>query len=448
METTLLPDLALGDKRLDKRCNQLIDLFVKKPTMSIPEACGTWKSTKAAYRFFTNDSVNPDNILQAHFQQTKQKIKETDGIILVAQDTTDIDYTTHHRAQGLGYLQGEHLFGIKVHTGLAISERGIPLGLLSQKRYIRDIGEFGKRRMPMKHKRAQEDIESNRWLEAVRDVEKRIPERKQAIVIGDREADFYALFALKRKDNIHLLVRAKHNRYLWGVQERLFNKISGADEAGTLTILVQKQGQRRIREVDLTVRFTNITLASKNARGAIRLWAVEAKEEKPPQGAKPIRWVLLTTVPVATFAEAKTVINWYTKRWLIERFHYTLKSGCRIEELQLQEKERLERAIATYEIVAWKLLWITYEARENPQENVDRILTQEEWDVLCIVSKSKKKLPKTIHTGVLLIAKLGGFLGRKGDHEPGVKTLWIGIQRFTDIMQGWRMAQEKDVGKG
>jgi transposase len=233
-----------------------------------------------------------------------------------------------------------------------------------------------------------------------------------------------------------------------GSTKRLFTKISAADAKGTLIISVQKTPQRRIRKVELAVRFTNVTLASKNSRGAIRLWAIEAKEEKPPQGVKPIRWILLTSVPVTSYTQAEQIITWYTKRWLIERFHYTLKSGCRIEQLQLQERERLERAIATYEIVAWRLLWITYEARENPQENYDLIMTKEEWDVLCAVSKKKKNIPETIHEGVLMIAKLGGFLGRKGDHEPGVKTLWIGMRRFDDIMQGWHTAKQKDVGKG
>lgn len=449
MKTTILPGLALGDKRLDKRCNQLIDQFAKKPAMSIPEACGNWKSTKAAYRFFTNETVQAEKIMQAHFQQTIQMIRKTDGIILVAQDTTDVDYTTHPATQGLGYLQGEHLFGIKIHSGLAINQNGIPLGLLTQKRWIRNIAEFGKRKMKRKEKRSMEEKESNRWLTTVREVEVRIPKTKEAVVIGDRESDLYELFALKRKNNIQLLVRAKNNRYLWGTDKRLFAKILATDPAGTLTISVQKTLQRRIRQVTLTVRFAPITLASKyGKRAAIHLWAVEAKEEEPPQGVKPIRWILLTTIPVETFDQAKTIINWYTKRWLIERFHYTLKSGCRIEELQLQERERLERAIAVYTNVAWKLLWITYEAREYPEENFDKILTKEEWDVLRIASKSKTNIPKTVHTAVLMIAKLGGFLARKGDHEPGVKTLWIGMRRFTDIMQGWHMAKKKDVGKG
>ncbi len=443
-----LATIHLGDTRLDKRCNVLIDQFMKRPTMSIPEACGSWKSTKAAYRFFTNDAVSAEKILQAQYQQTRQRIKETNGIVLVAQDTTDIDYTTHLRTQGLGYLQGEKQFGIKMHSALAISQSGIPLGLLAQKRWIRDIAEFGKRRMPGKEKRPIEEKETNRWLTTVKEIEARLPQTKEAVIIGDREADLYELFALKRKANVHLLVRAKHNRYLWGVKKRLFAKVLETDSVGTLTITVQKTPHRRIHQVNLMVRFTQVTLASKYGKGAIRLFVVVAEEEKPPQGVQPIRWILLTTVPVTTCTKAVEVINWYTKRWLIERFHYTLKSGCKIEGLQLQERDRLERAIAVYTIVAWRLLWIIYESREYPEGNVSRILTKEEWDVLCTVSKKKKEVPKTIHEGVMMIAKLGGFLARKGDKEPGVKTLWIGIRRFTDIMQGWKMAQQKDVGKG
>lgn len=448
METTSLPHLALGDKRLDRRCNQLVDQFVKKPTTSIPQACGNWKGTKAAYRFFTNDKVNTEKILSAHYEETRKRIGESEGIVLVAQDTTDCDYTTHPRTLGLGYLQGERLFGIKMHSALAISQVGVPLGLLSQTRWIRDIGEFGKRRMPGKEKRPIEEKESNRWLTTVREIEGRIPKRKEVVVTYDREADMYALFAMKRAANVHLLVRAKHNRYLWGIQKRLFAKVLGTDSEGTLTISVQKTPQRRIRQVNLTVRFTQVTLASKYGRGAIRLWAVAAEEEEPPLGVQPIRWILLTTVSVGTYAKAVEVIDWYTKRWLIERFHYALKSGCKIEELQLQEKGRLERALAVYVIVAWKLLWITYEAREHPGESVAAILTQEEVEVLCAVSKESLQKSPTIHEAVRMLAKLGGFLGRKSDKEPGVKTLWIGMRRFTDMMTAWYIFQQKDVGKG
>lgn len=444
MET--LSSVDLGDKRLNKRCRRLIDQFVKKPATSIPQACLSWRNTKAAYRFFANDTIDPDKILASHFIETQERINKTNGIILVAQDTTDIDYTTHKKTKGLGYLQGEHLFGIKVHSGLAISEDGIPLGFLSQKRWIRDLSTFGKRRMKGKEKRSMEEKESNRWLEAVRDIEEHIPKGKRAVVIGDREADLYELFALKRKTNIDLLVRAKYNRYLWGTQKRLFDKISSQTPVGKLTISLQKTPKRHASKATLTVRFANVTLTSKYGKGAIRLFAVEAKEEKPPQGAQAVHWILLTSVPVTTFEGAVKVINWYTKRWLIERLHYVLKSGCKIEELQLQEKERLGRALVIYSIVAWKLLWITYEARIYPDANYDLIMTKEEWDVLLSASESKKDAPQTIHEAVRMMAKLGGFLGRRGDKEPGVKTLWIGMRRFTDIMTAWYIFKEKRVG--
>jgi hypothetical protein len=143
----------LGDKRLNNRFDKLIDQFMQKPTASIPQASGSWKDTKAAYRFFDNPAVDPDKILKAHYSQTVERIHATEGILLVAKDTTDCDYSTHEKTKGLGYLQGEKLFGIKVHSGLAISEYGVPLGLLSQTRWIRKIEEFGKRRMPGKEKK-------------------------------------------------------------------------------------------------------------------------------------------------------------------------------------------------------------------------------------------------------------------------------------------------------
>jgi len=434
MQTTQLTHLALGDKRLDNRCNQLITQLLQNPTESIPEACCDWKTTKAAYRFFSNTSVQVGNIMQAQYQETQERITGTDGILLVAQDTTDLDYSTHPRTQGLGYLQGERLFGIKIHSALAISEQGVPLGLLAQTRWIRDITTIGKRRMKGREKRPIEEKESYRWLTTAQSVEKRVPGEKQVVVIGDRESDMYELFAMRRRSTVDLLVRAKNNRYLWGTSKRLFDRVHAVPITGRISVHVEKGGYRKERVAVLAVRYTPVTLASKQGTGAIKLWVVSAEEASPPIGVQPIKWILLTTVPVPTYEKAVEVVGWYTKRWIIERFHYTLKSGCRIEALQLQEKDRLERALAVYTVVAWRLLWMTYEAREHPEGNVTSILTKEEMVVLCRISK--KRTITTIREGVFQLAKLGGFLARKGDKNPGVKTLWVGIRRFHDIMEG------------
>lgn len=446
MQAVPLSHLALRDKRLNTRCNQLIAQLVQNPTESIPEACGTWKTTKAAYRFFSNEHVHAEQIMHAQYQETQDRIQATEGIILVAQDTTDLDYSTHPRTQGLGYLQGERLFGMKMHSALAIDQRGVPLGVLAQTRWIRDMGTFGKRRMKGREKRPIEEKESHRWLTTVQSIEKSIPAGKKVIVIGDREADMYELFAMKRAPHIDLLVRAKTNRYLWGTNKRLFEKVHATPVAGLLSIRIEKAGYRRERVAQLSIRYTPVTLASKKGTGAIKLWVVTAEETQPPTGVQPLKWILLTTVPVTSYKNATEVLTWYTRRWVIERFHYTLKSGCRIEELQLQERDRLERAVALYTVVAWRLLWMTYKAREYPEGSVSTILSKEEVMVLSRVSK--KRTITTIREGVRQLAKLGGFLARKGDKDPGVKTLWLGIRRFHDIMEGWRLAKKKDVGKG
>lgn len=449
----LLPNINLGDKRLDRRCLKLIDQFVKSPASSIPQACLSWKDTKAAYRFFENEAVDPDQVLSAHYVHTKQLIAQTEGVILVAQDTTDCDYSTHKQTRNLGYLQGQKLFGIKLHSALAISESGTPLGLLHQKRWIRNITDLGKRRMRAKWKDAPK--ESIRWIETFEAVARSVSDNQQVIVIGDRESDLFELFKTQTRpnnSNIHLLVRAKHNRYLAQEQGRLFDQVEGLKAAGEVTLDLERNPRRKARQANLKVAFSPVSLLSSDQKSEVKLSVVCATEINPPKGESPINWLLLATWPVTSFDEALKMLDFYTKRWLIERFHYCLKSGCGIEELQLQEESRLERALAVYSVVAWQLLWLTYEAREHPNASFESILSAEEWRVLCLTHKqSKQQQPEpTIHEAVRLIAKLGGFLARKGDKEPGVKTLWIGLRRFHGIMFAWQLFkdQTKDVGKG
>jgi hypothetical protein len=152
--------------------------------------------------------------------------------------------------------------------------------------------------------------------------------------------------------------------------------------------------------------------------------------------------VLITTLPVATLEEAIQCTRWYSRRWLVERYHFVLKSGCRVEDLQLETGERIQIALATYCIVAWRLLWLTYEARQNPEVPCDRVLELHEWQSLyCTIHKTAvpPDTPPTLYQAVRWIAKLGGFLGRKGDKEPGVVTIWRGLQRLYDIAETWRL---------
>ncbi|NEQ88977.1 MAG: IS4 family transposase, partial [Moorea sp. SIO2I5] len=156
----------------------------------------------------------------------------------------------------------------------------------------------------------------------------------------------------------------------------------------------------------------------------------------------PIRWLLLTTLPIDDFQQAWQCVRWYSYRWLIERFHFTLKSGCGVEKLQLQTRERLLKALATYNIVAWRLMWLTYQARLNPNASCQVVFSPAEWKLLRrkFQPKNRSKKPPTLHQALIWIARLGGFLARSGDGEPGLKTLWRGLSTFYHLFEGSQLA--------
>ena len=166
------------------------------------------------------------------------------------------------------------------------------------------------------------------------------------------------------------------------------------------------------------------------------------EETIPPIEDKPIRWLLLTTLAIDSFEQAWQCVRWYSLRWLIERFHFTLKSGCRIEQLQLETAQRLLNALATYSIVAWRLMWLTYRARLAPDDSCATVLQPVEWKLLRrkFEPKSRSKKPPTLRQAVRWIAQLGGFLARTGDGEPGVKTLWRGIGVLHHLLEGVQLA--------
>jgi hypothetical protein len=217
---------------------------------------------------------------------------------------------------------------------------------------------------------------------------------------------------------------------------------------GELTLELQRTPKRKARTAKLTVRFTSLYLQPplhhpqcSNLK-PVQVQVVWAIEEQPPAGAKAIAWLLLTTLEVTCFEQASRCLRWYSYRWLIERYHYTLKSGCRLEQLQLETAARVERALATYAIVAWRLLWLIYEARNYPTESIEGILPRHDWQALyCYIYQTTvlPNEPPTLADCVHWIARLGGFLGRKNDGEPGVKTLWLGLQRVHDMASIWQL---------
>lgn len=435
----------LGDPRRNRRLIQLVEALAAHPAASLPEACPSWAATKAAYRFWDNPHISPAAIRAAHTRTTANALAAHDTV-LVIQDTTELDFTAHPHTRGLGPLAHRYCRGLHVHSALVATDAGVPLGLIHQEVWARDPQGVGTR--PHRRQRPTADKESQRWLTALAATQAALPEGLCAITIADREADIYDLFALPRPARSHLLIRAAHNRGVVEESQYLFAAVKAAAVAAEIAVTVGRKGEQPPREARLTVRFCSVMIRpprhhpQRRQLAPIALQAVLAEEKTPPPGVKGVKWLLVTTLSVTTVEEAIGCVERYSQRWLIERYHLVLKSGCRLEELQLETAERLERALATYSIVAWRLLWLTYEARRDPMTPCDQVLEPAEWQALTARMQPTPQMPQvppTLHQAVRWIAQLGGFLGRRGDGEPGVQTLWKGMRHLHDMATTWKL---------
>jgi hypothetical protein len=435
----------LSDKRLNKRLMRLVHDLAARPTASVPEACGSWAATKAAYAFWDSAQVTPAQIRAAHYMRTVQRA-QAHTRILVIQDTTELDVTAHPAPQDVGYLDHPKRRGLKVHSALGATSSGVPLGLLHQEVWRRDPAHLGKKHTRQRRRTAEK--ESQRWLTTLQATETTLPAAVGILTLADREADIYDLFALPRRPGHDLLIRAAYNRCVDHEAHLLWDAAAQSAVLGIQTLDIPRADERPARRATVTIRTATLAIqppTNRKARGqlaAIPLQIVLVTEEPPPPGVEPLEWLLLTTLPVATLADALQIVAWYRLRWLIERYHYVLKSGCHIEELQLETAARLERALATYCIVAWRLLWLTYEARQQPDAPCTVALATHEWQALyCTIHQTPvppdPTQPPSMRQAVRWIAQLGGFLGRTGDGEPGVKVIWRGLRRLDDIVATW-----------
>ncbi len=441
----------LGDARRTERLIRVVETLAARPTASVPEACqGDAAAIKATYRFWDAAAVTAAAIRGAHQQATLERVR-SHPLILAIQDSTELNFTAHPATDGLGRLAGQGQRGILVHSVLAVSPQGVPLGLLHQESWTRDPDQAGSRHA--RRKRPTSEKESARWLRAQEATLAAVPPEVEVLTIADREADIYDFFAAPRREGAHLLVRATHNRRIEdtaaGEAAYVWTTLRGTKAAGAITIRLGRTPTRPERDATLTIRYQAVELQpprhhrQRSQCVPIPVVAILAEEEHPPKGQTAVSWRLLTTWPVETLADALGLVEAYSFRWLVERYHYVLKSGCQVEELQLETAERLERAFATYGVVAWRLLWLTYQARQDPA-SCAAVLTETERVVLAArMAEVRRPLPAdpSLREVVRAIAKLGGFMGRRGDGEPGVKTLWRGFHELQLLVLGWELHQ-------
>lgn len=434
----------LGDTRRNHRLISILAALADHPASSVPEAMGDWSATKACYRFLDNDQVKPNAIYQAHREATLERAKECD-VLLAVQDTTVFNFTLHRKTEGLGPIGQKGLSGFFYHGCLGVSSDGVPLGLLAHRMWVRPTEGRDSRNS---HKyRPLQDKESARWIEVTREAAKDLPANTRVVMVGDRESDIFDLFTLAAQEQRDILVRAAWNRRLADSPEHLWEAVEGTPALGQITISLPRSKGQPDRIATLSLHSASVKLRppphrKKEKLPVVTLNAVLVREAETQQDAEPVEWLLLTTLAVDSLDAAQKCLTWYTYRWRIERYHYILKSGCLIEKLQLETADRLLRALAVYSIVAWRLLWLTYQARQTPKAPCTVALSEKEWQALYATIKRSTSMPvqpPELGTAVRWIAMLGGFLGRKRDGEPGVKVLWRGLRRLEDLTLMWEL---------
>ena len=426
--------VRLYDERLKERLYTIAQDFYSSPEATIPEACGSQARVIGAYRFFQNPKVNMDVVLTPHIEATIERIKQH-RVVLVPQDTTTLNYTTHPMTEGLGPINntGDKSIGLLLHDTLAFTENGTPLGVVDAQIWARDPNDKGKR-----YKRKElpiEQKESKKWLKSFRkvaEIQKLCPETL-LVSMGDRESDIYELFLEAVKEpGPALLVRAERRRNRKVDQEFLWDFMAKKDTAGSLKIHIPHSGSRKAHNAWLDVRFAEVELRPpKGYSQTVRVWAVYVLERETKD--KPIEWMLLTTVPVENFTDAQKRVEWYSGRWGIEVFHRTLKSGCRIKDRQLETADRLETCLGLDMVVAWRVYYLTMLGRETPNAPCTVFFKDIEWKALCcFVHKTPiaPDKPPTIRQAIFMVAGMGGHMGRKGDGFPGTQTIWRGLVKL------------------
>jgi hypothetical protein len=443
-------DADLGDERRTTRLVELAYALGQHPTAALPEACGTGSMLKAASRFFDNDGITPQDILQSHVEATYTRLGAV-PVVLAVQDTTEINWTRHPATQGLGPLGHTACHGLLVHTTLAITPERVPLGLLAQQVWARDPADVGKRarrkQLPISQKESQKWLHS---LDAVYTAHDCCP-TPRLVSVGDREADVYDVLAAPRPAGVDLLIRAAWDRCVQGAERYVWATVAAHPGGAHLQLKVPRRGPQAARDATLALRFCALTLRPPRQRQreglpVVTLWAVQVQEVEPPADVTPIEWLLLTTVVVDTVDDAIQCVQWYSCRWGIEVWHRILKSGCRIEARQLASGERLQRCLTLYSVIAWRIFYATMLARAVPDMPCSVLLDLDEWQALyCAIHQcpTPPEEPPSLVQAVHWIAQLGGFVGRRRRDQPGTETLWRGFQHLMDLTKMYRIMRPK-----
>ena len=434
-----------GDKRLTDRLIQIGDRLGSAPAESIPNACENWGSTKATYRFCDNESVEPNEIIDAHNRAQQSRVQEKDELLVVS-DTTELVFPRHPSKEGLGDIGNSttDLEGVKIHSTIGLDPQTHHMtGVIDQQSLIEDQQAGTKHDANGKSDPIELKSEQKKWIRGDKQARDWLAEDVRPIFIHDRGADAFAFYReVSDELDAGFVIRANQNRCIQtpsGTDGRLMDWSEGLPEQGRLTIEIEQGGGREARETELAVKAGECQLLPpKNdpapsppvAVNVVRIDELDREDD-------PIQWVLLTTESVDEFSDSQTVIDFYRARWTIEDWHKVLKTGCRIEERQLETWERMEVLLSVYSVIAWKVLALRELARGKSHYAPDMLLTETERSIL--ETKFPELTDKDAKAYAIAVAKIGGYLDRSSDPPPGWETMWKGLKKLQTLAEGYEL---------
>lgn len=434
---------SLGDRRRTARLVTIATQLAARPGGTLPQAFDTWAELKAAYRFFSQPKVGPEQILAPHHRRTLSACQEP-GEYLLIEDTTDLDYTAHRATAGLGRIGDGRGRGLRLHTTLAVRveawdleqhPEGTLVGLLGQQCAAPQPAPAGETRA----QRLARPRQSQRWARLF-DTLGGPPAGSQWIYLAEREADFYEPMQHCRRHGVDFLIRSYQDRRLAGGGEHLQAALARAPVLGETTLAVRARPGAPAREARVQVRATTVALSGPWRPGGWQAgWtvqAVEVREVDAPAGGPPLHWRRLTSLPCQNWAQAQRLIGRYAARWLVEEYHKALKTGAGVEHSQLAEAYRLESLVAVLAVVAVRLLQGRLLAVSRPDETVGAETIGPEALALLAAKQGQPAGGWTHRSLLVSLARLGGFPARRGDGLPGWQTIWRGWQRLFWMSQG------------
>jgi hypothetical protein len=448
------------DERLGKRFRSLLQQLAASPGESIPLVCQDWANTKAAYRFLDNDRVSEAEILAGHFHATRDRAAATNGPILVLHDTTEFSFKrddidavgiTRKAVAGVyrdGTLRHYTACGIMLHSSLAVTTDGLPLGLTAVKFWTREKfkgtnalkKKVNPTRVPIEAK------ESIRWLDNLRQSTELLAQPARCVHIGDRESDIYELFCAARDAETHFLLRTCVDRLAGDGGHTIAAEMAEVRCRGVHQVEVRdRHGQ--LSKAMLELRFRRIEvlppIGKQSRYPRLCLTVLHATERGRPANREPINWKLITDLPVTSRAAAIEKLQWYALRWKIETFHKILKSGCQAEQSKLRTAERLVNLLAMFCILGWRIFWLTMLNRSTQRAPPTVAFTPLEIDLLHqLVPAPSFGRSASLHSCLTQLARLGGYLARAADAPPGNTVIWRGLSRLTDIEIGYLLGAQ------